>query len=67
MDDIQELLEVEIEDEQYQELELMEESRDKAQQSIERSLTISTPVRRFYGRYRDANEDKDKISLPIGG
>ncbi len=47
MDDIQELLD-EIEDELHQELEVIEESRDKAQQAVERSLTILTPVRRFY-------------------
>ena len=57
MDDIQELLD-EIEDELHQELEVTEESRDKAQQAVERSLTISTPVRRFYERYRDGNDEK---------
>ncbi len=57
MDDIQELLD-EIEDELHQELEVTEESRDKAQQAVERSLTISTPVRGFYERYRDGNDEK---------
>jgi hypothetical protein len=41
-----------------QELEVNEASRDKAQQAVERSLTLSTLVRRFYERYRDGNEDK---------
>jgi len=57
MDDIQDLLD-EIEDELHQELEVTEVSRDKAQQAVERSLTISTPVRRFYERCRDGNDDK---------
>ncbi len=57
MDDIQELLD-EIEDELHQELEVTEESRDKAQQAVERSFTISTPVRRVYERYRDGNDKK---------
>jgi len=57
MDDIQELLD-EIEDELYQYLEVNEESRDKAHQAIERSLTLSTSVRRFYERYRDGNDAK---------
>jgi truncated hemoglobin YjbI len=57
MDDIQDLLD-EIEDELHQELEVTEVSHDKAQQAVERSLTISTPVRRFYERYRDGNDEK---------
>jgi hypothetical protein len=65
MDDIQELLD-EIEDELHQELEVTEDSRDKAQQAVERSLTISTPVRRFYERYRDGNDKNYKRSLTIG-
>ena len=55
--DIQELLD-EIEDELNQEMEVTEESRGKAQQAVERSLTLSTPVRRFYERYRDGDDDK---------
>ncbi len=57
MDDIQELLD-KIEDELHQELEVNEESCDKAQQAVERSLTISTLVRRFYERYRDGDDEK---------
>ncbi len=57
MDDIQGLLD-EIENELHQELEGTEVSRDKAQQAVERSLTISTPVRRFYERYRESNDEK---------
>ena len=56
MNDIQELLD-EIEDEFNQDLEVTEESRDKAQQAVERSLTLSTHVRRFYERYHDGNDD----------
>ena len=43
MDDIQDLLD-EVEDELHRELEVTGASRDKAQQAVERSLTISTPV-----------------------
>ncbi len=57
MDDIKELLN-EIEDELPQKSEVTEKSRDKAQQAVERSPTISTPVRRFYERYRDNNDAK---------
>jgi hypothetical protein len=53
--DIQELLD-ELKDELHQELEVTKENRDKAQQAVERSLTISTPV--FYERYRDGNDKK---------
>ena len=66
MDDIQVLLD-KIEDELHQEHEVTEESRDKAQHAVERSLTISTPVRRFYERYRDGNDEKDKSSMTSGG
>jgi hypothetical protein len=55
--DIQGFLDA-IEDELNQELEVTEESRGKAQQAVERSMTLSTPVRRFYERYRDGNNDK---------
>jgi hypothetical protein len=55
--DVQELLN-EIEDELHQELEVTEESRDKVQLAVERSLTISTPTRRFYERYHDGNDQK---------
>ena len=57
MDDIQELLD-EIEDELHQELEVTEESRDKAQQAVKKYLTISISVRRFHKRYRDGNDEK---------
>ena len=40
---MQELLD-EIQNEPHQELEVNEQNRDKAQQDVERSLTISTPV-----------------------
>jgi hypothetical protein len=55
--DIQEFSDA-IEDEVNQELEVTEESRGKVQQALDRSMTLSTPVRLFYERYRDGNKDK---------
>ena len=42
--DIQDFLDA-IEDELNQELEVTEETRGKAQHAVERSMTLSTPVR----------------------
>ena len=48
----------EIENELTQEFEFNDQSQIRARQAIERSLTLSTPVRRFYERYRDGNDEK---------
>ena len=55
--DIQDLLD-EIENELTQEFKVNDQSRNRARQAVERSLTLSTPVRRFYERYRDKNNEK---------
>ena len=55
--DIQDLLHV-IENELNQEFEVNDQSQNRARQAVERSLTLSTPVRRFYEWYRDGNDKK---------
>ncbi len=55
--DIRDLLD-EIENELTQELSVNDQNRNRARQAVERSLTLSTPVRRFYERYRDGKDLK---------
>ena len=55
--DIQDLLD-EIENELTQEFEVNDQTRNRVRQAVERQLTLSTHVRRFYERYRDGNEKK---------
>jgi len=60
--DIRDLLD-EIENELTQEFEVDDQNRNCTRQAVERSLTLSTPVRRFYERYCDGNDDKRQLAI----